>query len=367
MIHIFQSVKKFFSANALFFYILVVLLCGAIFANAFEPFAEDTAIPRTIEFSVHPGMSVRAIALELENEQIIKSRHVLRLYGFFTGRADSFQPGTYNIHSGQSVREIVAILTAGPIEVEVLVAPGMTMIEIEDILVANRVLGEGDLTGFPVSELRERYPFLGDSKILEGFLFPDTYRFYPHSDPAVVVGKFLDNFDTKITALLAGLPCSRSWQVGGQPPSAECQDSLQGLHNPENNDTIHWLILASILEKEVTNEHEAQIVAGIMEKRLAIGMPLQVDASIIYAKCKRFISCPALIRSDFRIESPYNTYFYKGLPPTPISNPGIDAISAARSPVRSNYLYYLSDPRTRQTIFSKTFDEHNANRIKYLH
>ena len=342
MTKIFSFFKNFISASLLFFILLMLLLGGAILVNALKPLAEKSFVPYTIEFSVRPGMSVQEIAQALENEQVIRSKDAFRIYSLLSGKAVSFQPGVYTIGPEQSTREIVAILTTGPLEVEVLITPGMTMLEAEDILVASRVLDEGDLTEFPIDTIRGHYPFLGDNKTLEGFLFPDTYRFYPHSDPTLVVGKFLDNFEAKAGGLLTGL------------------------RNTENNDTIHWLILASILEKEVTNENEAQTVAGILEKRLAIGMPLQVDASIIYAKCKRFISCPALTRADFRTESQYNTYLHKGLPPTPISNPGIDAISAARSPVRSNYLYYLSDPLTKRTIFSKTFDEHNANRIKYL-
>lgn len=339
---IYALFKRFFSPSLLFFVIMALLLSGAVVINALKPLLKQSFAPYTIEFSVRPGMGVQEIAQSLEDKHIIRSKAAFRIYSILTQQAGDFQPGLYVVGPEQSVRTIVALMTKGPVEVEVLVTPGMTMIEAEDILIANRILAEGDLTEFPVDTIRETYPFLEDAEILEGFLFPDTYRFYPHSSPVSVVSKFLDNFKTKM-------------------------DSLQGLRNGENSDTIHWLIIASILEKEVTNQKEAQTVAGILEKRLAIGMPLQVDASIIYAKCKRFISCPSLIRADFRIESPYNSYLHKGLPPTPISNPGIDAISAARSPVRSNYLYYLSDPRTGQTIFSKTFDEHNANRIKYLH
>lgn len=335
-------IKHFLSASLLFFIIMVLLLGGALFARELKPLAIDETMGYTIDFTVRPGMGLRDIAKDLEDQRIIRSRYAFQTYSVLMQKANSFQPGTYTVGPIHSTQEIVAMLTKGPLEVEVLITPGMTMIEIEDIMVAQHVLEEGDLTEFPVDTIRERYPFLGDAQILEGFLFPDTYRFYPHSDPAVVVGKILDHFEATLTPLLTDL------------------------RNSKNNDTIHWLILASILEKEVTNPKEAQTVAGIFEKRLAIGMPLQVDASIIYAKCRRFISCPALTRADFRIESPYNTYLNKGLPPTPITNPGIDAISAARSPVRSNYLYYLSDPRTKKTIFSKTFDEHNANRTKYL-
>ena len=334
--------KRFFSASILFFVVMIVLLSAAFFTDRLRPVSASGESAVTIDFSVRPGMRRTEIAQQLVEQHIIKSQIVFELYVVLTGRAGKFKPGVYTVGSDRSTQTIVDQLTKGPLEVEAKITPGMTMAEIEDLLVSQRVLDKGQLTQFPVDTIRDEYPFLGDATLLEGFLFPDTYRFYPHSAPAVVVGKILDNFKTQAAPLLTGL------------------------HNGENNDTIHWLILASILEKEVTNKKEAQTVAGIFEKRLAIGMPLQVDASIIYAKCRRFTNCPALTRADFSIESPYNTYLHKGLPPTPISNPGLDAISAARSPVRSNYLYYLSDPRTKQTIFSKTFEEHNANRTNYL-
>lgn len=342
MRYLFLLSKQFLSASFVFFIILILLLSGALFARELKPVASGELVEYTIEFTISPGMGVREIAQELEAQRIIRSQAAFQLYAVLAQKADGFLPGIYPVGPAQSTQEIVALLTGGPLEVEVLITPGMTVVEVEEAMVAANVLEKGQLTGFPVDTIRGKYPFLGDAQVLEGFLFPDTYRFYRHSDPAVVVGKILDHFEATLEPLLTGL------------------------RNPENNDTIHWLILASILEKEVTNKKEAQTVAGIFEKRLAIGMPLQVDASIIYAKCKRFMDCPALARADFRIESPYNTYLNKGLPPTPITNPGIDAISAARSPVRSNYLYYLSDPRTKKTIFSKTFDEHNANRTKYL-
>jgi UPF0755 protein len=334
-----QFFKKFFSASLLFFVIMVLLLGSAVFVDNLKPVAKKETVPFTIEFAVRPGTSMDAIAKDLEERQIIKSKIAFEIYSVLVRKNDSFQPGTYTVGPGVSTPDIVSLLTAGPVEQEVLIAPGMTIIEIEDIMVAGHILDDGQLTGFPIDTIRADYPFLGTAKTLEGFLYPDTYRFYTHADPALVVRKILDNFRDQ-TALL--------------------------LRDSKNSDIIHWLIIASILEKEVINKKEAQTVAGIFEKRLAIGMPLQVDASIIYAKCRRFISCPALVRADFKFESPYNVYLHKGLPPTPISNPGIDAISAAVSPIRSNYLYYLSDPQTKQTIFSKTFDEHNANRIKYL-
>ena len=129
------------------------------------------------------------------------------------------------------------------------------------------------------------------------------------------------------------------------------------------------LIAASILEKEVIDFEDRRIVAGIINKRIKNSLAIQVDATIVYAKCGGdFTGCSdrRLGKEDFEIKNSFNTYKRLGLPETPIGNPGESTIKAAISPKISPYLYYLSDPETQKTIFSKTFEEHNENRFKYL-
>jgi len=186
---------------------------------------------------------------------------------------------------------------------------------------------------------------------LEGFLLPDTYIFFLGSDPDLVVKKFLDNFELKALPRITQLV------------------ELRGLPFFENSSNILKIInLASLLEKEIPDTKEQQIAAGILMKRLAVGMPLQVDAALVYGKCfGKFLDCPPLREEDYKIKSPYNTYLYGGLPKTPICNPGLKAIKAALNPQKSDYWYYLSDPKTKKTVFSKTLDEHNKNRAEYLY
>ena len=129
------------------------------------------------------------------------------------------------------------------------------------------------------------------------------------------------------------------------------------------------MILASFLEREVREFDDRQIVAGILLKRLRVGIPLQVDATISYAKCGGALrSCEEIIvtRNDLALASPYNTYQRLGWTPTPIANPGEAAIKAAVTPRSSPYFYYLSAKETKETVFSKTLEEHNLNRAKYL-
>jgi UPF0755 protein len=170
---------------------------------------------------------------------------------------------------------------------------------------------------------------------LEGLLFPDTYRVDKEKDPETTISKVLSNFESKTSA----------WRA---------QALLLG------KDFYEVLIMASILEKEVPPEDMA-LAAGVLWRRLRIGMPLQVDATLVYALGR------AIAKSDtVTLNSPYNTYKYKGLPPTPICSPGLAALSAALYPRDGGYLYYLSRTSDHKTIFSRTLEEHNLARAKYL-
>lgn len=120
--------------------------------------------------------------------------------------------------------------------------------------------------------------------------------------------------------------------------------------------------MASLVEKEVKTLEDKKLVSGVLWKRLENGMPLQVDATISYITGKKNAK---ILIADTQIDSPYNTYKYRGLPLGPISNPGLDSIVAALYPQESSYWYYLSTPEG-QTIFSRTLDEHNQARAKYL-
>ena len=172
---------------------------------------------------------------------------------------------------------------------------------------------------------------------LEGYLFPDTYEFFLESSLAVVDEKFRENFETKAVPLL------------------EKATGDVSVHN--------ILTIASLIEGEVPDTNERKIVSGIIWKRIKNGIPLQLDTTICYIKGD---PCLPITDEDKDIDSLYNTYRYRGLPPGPINNPGLDAISASINPEESVYLYYISDPETGKTIFAKSLDEHNSNVVKYL-
>jgi len=286
------------------------------------------------------------IAENLESDGIVRSAAAVKFYSFITGVAHQLKPGMYTLSPSDSSQRIIRSLVSGlPRDVSVLIIEGATTREIDQLLAEHNILEPGELISFPWTTLRDDYPFLITARDLEGFLFPDTYRFFPHSQPEDVVRKLLDGWKQNVWPFLEFYQNQR--------------DDGRNFYNK--------LILASLLEKEIPFFEDRQIVTGILEKRLHLGIALQVDATVIYAICdKQFKGCPQLSLNDLQFDSPFNTYVSRGLPPTPIGNPGVQAIRAALSPVPSDYFFYISDPKTKRTIFAETLDEHARNRRTYL-
>ena len=321
---------------SLFSALFLVFCVGYVFYGL-----QPLGVGETREFSIEKGDRFAGIGARLSQEGFLRSISVFKAYALFSGKAQKFQPGVYELSSAMSVPEIVRILTShGQNEIAVTIPEGAAFLDIESLLVQAGVLREGELRALRISEFREEYPFLRDADRFEGCLFPDTYRFLRGSSAESVLRRFLHVFQEKAWPLLSG---EKDWH--------------------------ERLILASYLEREVPDYQDRRLVAGILLKRKTIGMLLQVDATLSYAKCNgALLGCPHVLisRNDRFLASPYNTYERLGWTPTPISNPGESAIRAAMDPEASKYLYYLSAKETGETIFSRTLEEHNNNRVKYL-
>ncbi len=318
-----------------------VLLCivgTAYFFYSLQP-AEIAKVEK--EFRITKGESFKDIGAKLSRESLIRSIVVFKAYSLFAGRAQKFQPGTYTLSDTMSIPQIVDVLTArGRNDIFVTIPEGSTLADTDAILSDAGIIEPGTVSGFPVKNISLDYQFLNEVDSLEGFLFPDSYYFEPNSSPEVVIRRMLDTFLKKAWPMLS---LDKDW--------------------------YSKLILASFLEREVPEFEDRRIVAGILLKRLSLKMPLQVDATISYAKCDGAVrGCADIFvkRSDLGFSSPYNTYQRLGWTPTPISNPGESALRAAMSPEKSQYLYYLSASKTKETLFSKTLEEHNIKRAKYL-
>jgi UPF0755 protein len=169
----------------------------------------------------------------------------------------------------------------------------------------------------------------------EGYLFPDTYQFYINSTPEEIIKTMQDNFTKKFQNITLDVALAR--------------------RKPADIVTM-----ASILEREARTLNDRATIAGILWKRLDEGMPLQVDATLVYITGDGSVSL-----DDTKLDSPYNTYKNKGLPLTAISNPGLDSLRAAAQPIKTPYYYYLSDSKG-VIHYATTFEGHQINREKYL-
>lgn len=299
-------------------------------------------------FKINSGEGINAISENLVAAGLISNSFYFKFFLWRAGLGGSVKAGEYRLSSAMSIAQIAEILVGGKIiddEITVLIPEGLISGEAENILIANGLLKKGEFTDAIKSEsARKHYPqyeFLNDKpgdKSLEGYLFPDTYKFYKDSLPEEIVKKMLNNFDKKITP--------------------EMREELVR----QKRGVFETLILASIVQKEVRESSDMKIVAGIFTNRLKIGQMLQADSTVNFITGKGMAQA---LYSDLTIDSPYNTYKYAGLPPGPISNPGLDAIRAAIWPDETPYFYFLTTPGGK-AIYSRTYEEHLKNKAKYL-
>ncbi|MFZ5559462.1 MAG: endolytic transglycosylase MltG, partial [Patescibacteria group bacterium] len=266
---------------------------------------------------IEKGWGSIEVAQKLRDEQIIKSKWFFVFYSWIRGYNNRLQAGEYLLSPKITIFEIAKIIANGEINpnwVKITIPEGWTNKQIEVRLKENGVIGQDEKL----------------SENSQGYLFPDTYYFYKSLGIEEVIKKMRDNFDKKV-----------------------------------GKDTSYDILkMASILEKEVISDEDRAIVSGIFWERIKNNYPLESCATIAYILG---IDKWRYSYQDTRIKSPYNTYINLGLPPTPINNPGLSAINAALNPKQTDYNFFLTDPDTGTSIYSKTLDEHNANKTKYLH
>lgn len=298
---------------------------------------------RSIEtvFVIHKGESSKMIAQNLEKDKLIKNNYYFLFYLWEKNLNDKLQAGEYVLRPNMSIVEMVNIFVEGAVRpnwIQITIPEGFNLRKIDARLAGAGLIKDEELLNFDIDRLSD-LPFKLNLKSLEGLLFPDTYRFNKDDGVVLIIQKILNNFGKKITP-----------------------EILETSKKQERR-LYDVLIMASILEKEVKTDEDKKIVAGIFWKRLKKGQPLESCATIAYILG---VDKWRYSYEDTRIKSPYNTYLNKGLPPTPINNPGLSAILAVLYPMESSYNYFLTDPETERTIFSKTFEEHLKNKVKYF-
>lgn len=292
----------------------------------------DRSADKPLEFVVQKGDGSAKVARLLDEQGLVRNRYLFIGYTLLVGKEKDFKAGRYLISSAMSIPKIVEIFSEGRAEpegIKVTIPEGLNSGEIVAVLGKN-------FKGLKISDFQKN----------EGYLFPDTYWFDDEENGEEIIKKMADNFNIKTKELVPKISVSKLYEA---------------------------VVVASMLEKEVRKPEDMALVAGIIYKRLELGMLLQIDATVAYGVCLlKWLNQKACdvsqvnLIENIKIDSQYNTYTRKELPSGPISNPGLKALSAALNPVASDYLYYLTAKEDGRTIFSKTAEEHARNRVKYL-
>lgn len=298
--------KKVFIA----IFILSLLFAGFLYWS-YLPFDTST---NNRSFVINQGDGLKTISQRLYKNKFTKSPYAFFIYAYISDKSKDIKAGGFQLTSSDNLSQILTKLTTGgSVDFWLKIIPGQRL-----------------------EEIISKFTF---DPSLEGYLYPDSYLIPNYFTTEQVVSLIKQNFDDKISTL--GINPTTAGQI---------------------------ITLASLIEREAKTKSDKQMVSGIINNRLQIGMPLQIDASVQYARDSK--NKPAkywlqLTKNDLKIDSAYNTYLNPGLPPGPVCNPGIDSLFAAQNPTPSDYLYYIhgTDGIMR---YAKTLTEHNANVAKYL-
>jgi UPF0755 protein len=285
---------------------------------------------KDVLFIVPEGASLREVAVDLEEKKIISNKGLFLLWARLTGYSKIIKAGEYRLNSGMTPVKILTILGKGEVISHMVTIPeGFSSLQIAELL-GKKGLVEKDkfLSLARDQDLAGRYGIAGAG--LEGYLYPDTYRFGRGMAPLSVLDVMVKRFK-EVTA-----------------PYIEKAEQL----GMAFEDVV---ILASIVEKETGLAEERPLIASVFLNRLKRGIRLESDPTVIYGLTGFNGN---LTRKDLSKPTPYNTYLVPGLPPGPIANPGLDAMKAVLFPAKTNYLYFVSK-NDGSHYFSKTLAEHN--------
>ncbi|MCH1627401.1 endolytic transglycosylase MltG [Fredinandcohnia quinoae] len=342
------------------FIITLLLISGLIgggylyIKSALEPV--DPTNKKEVNVTIPIGSSPTTIAKILEKNKIVKNAKVFRYYTKFKNES-GFQAGEYKLNQAMTFDQIIESLKSGVIAKEVVfkitIPEGKQLDQIATIIAEKTGLKSKDIVvklddKSYIEELMTLYPNVLTEDILhedikhplEGYLFPATYPFYK-KDPTIeeVIEVMLSQTEKIIEKYQA--------EIGG---------------NELVNSPHKLLTMASLIEEEATAKTDRENISSVFYNRIEKGMPLQTDPTVLYALGEHK---DRVLYEHLEVNSPYNTYKIQGLPPGPIANAGEMSISAALHPAETDYLYFLA-ASNGQVFYSKTLEEHNVNKAKYI-
>ncbi len=287
--------------------------------------------------NIPPGIVFTQVSHLLHQSGLLGPEWFFRVLGRVQRVDRKIIPGEYELHAGMRPTELLAKLVKGEVyQHSVTIPEGYNVVQIAEILDQ-----KGLADKHAILRLSRERTFIASLNIeaptLEGYLFPDTYRFARDMPPEFIVKTFVSRFHEMVT------------------PELHTQAKLMGMTLQE------VLTLASVIEKETGLAKERSLVSGVFHNRLRRNIPLQSDPTVIYA-LEHFDG--NIRKADLSVNSPYNTYRVRGLPPGPITNPGLASIQAALHPTPSDFVYFVSR-NDGSHKFSETLAEHNKAVDKY--
>lgn len=313
-------------------------------------------------FVANTGETAKQVADNLREKGFLKGTFLFETYVWWRGLEKKFRAGEFELKKGENISSLVKKLTTKPKqdEREITIPEGWNIKDIADYLLREGIIDDTKefyaVTGSPAVDNRTsrkyykpesfdpkgvNYEFL-DGKpsyvSMEGYLFPDTYRIFGNATPKEIVEKMLNNFDAKLT------------------------DEMRSEIKKQGKSVFEIITMASVIQNEVRTEKDMKMVSDLFWRRLKIGMALQSDATVNYITGAGRAQ-PTY--KDLEVLSPFNTYRQRGLPLGPICNPGVIAIKAAIWSTPNKNLYFLTTS-DGTVIYSRTYEEHLANKAKYL-
>lgn len=320
--------------------------------SALKPADPNNQTEKNIEIPI--GSTSSGIGKILESKGIIKDARVFKYYVKLKNEA-GFMAGDYKLSPSMTIPEIISNLKTGKVVEEVVfkltIPEGKQLKQIASIIAEktnrdpNEVLNKLNDQAF-ISSLMKKYPDILTNDImnenvlhpLEGYLFPATYPFYKE-DPTIeeIVYVMLDK-------------------------TANVLKNYRGEMEAKGMSVHQLLTMASLIEEEATERVDRDQISSVFYNRIEAGMPLQTDPTVLYAQGEHK---DKVLYKDLEVDSPYNTYKYPGLTPGPIANAGETSIQAALKPADSDFYYFLATS-TGEVLFSKTLEEHNVKKAKYI-
>lgn len=340
---------------SIFCLILITVISAFLYLYSQTQPVSKNADSEEIRFEVEYGTSVYKISTMLKANGIIKNEKIF-YYSLKSPKIISkicpkdsvpekieFKSGIYYLNPTMNYAQIINTLSSGRQEyIKVSIPEGLTITKIGELLEENEICNKIDFKNACYdSSIVNKYKIPGNS--LEGYLFPDTYFFTSHMAVEQIIEMMINNFYSKIK-------------------------EIEGLTDKSPEDLFYTVKLASIVEREYRIEDEAPIIASVFSNRLRRTIGLYSCATIEYilTEIEGRPHPDRILIEDTKIDSPYNTYKYAGLPPGPISNPGLVALNAAAHPAKTKYYFFqIVDPEEGRHVFTTTFDEHIESHSLY--